>query len=485
LDTAAADSPSSSLTEKRNVALSSLLAAVVLTSVKVVVGLSTGSLGILSEAAHSGLDLVAAAVTFWAVRAASRPADRDHTYGHGKVENLSALVETMLLLLTCVWIGWESIQRLFFENVKVDANLWSFAVMALSIGIDVSRSRALARAAKKYGSQALEADALHFSTDVWSSSVVIGGLAGVVLSRRLGLPWLEKADAVAALGVAAIVVWVSIQLGKKSIDDLLDAVPADLRDQVAAAAQVPGVLDVQQLRLRRSGPGYFADVTLTVSREASLERAHAISEEVERAIGALLPGADVVVHSHPVASGNEGTIATLRFLAARRALGIHAIRIYQGGRRAECHLELPEALSLREAHDLASAFEEESRNVLPGLERLVTHLEPTGEESAQHTAVAEDAEEVRAALEKALAECGLHSSPSDLVVQRVSGMLSVSFRHTLDGSLSLAEAHRQTEAVERALRARVPEVGRVLAHLEPSEEPTTATGRGPRPPPPG
>jgi len=198
--------------EKRFVAFSSVLAAVFLTAMKVAVGVSTGSIGILAEAAHSSLDLVAAVVTLWAVRSAGRPADPEHTYGHAKIENLSALFETALLLLTCLWIVYESIERLFFHPAHVEPTAWAFAVMSISIVVDVSRSRALARTAKKYGSQALEADALHFSTDVWSSAVVLLGLALVVVSHRTGVAWLAKADAVAALVVAAIVVALSLNL---------------------------------------------------------------------------------------------------------------------------------------------------------------------------------------------------------------------------------------------------------------------------------
>jgi len=176
--------------EKRRVAFVSVLAAVLLTSLKIVVGLSTGSLGILSEAAHSGLDLVAAAITLWAVRVSGQPADREHTYGHGKFENLSALAETALLLVTCVWIFYEVAQRLFFSEVHVEPSAWAFAIMAISIAVDFGRSRALARVARKYESRALEADALHFSTDIWSSLVVMVGLGAVLVSERLHLPGL-------------------------------------------------------------------------------------------------------------------------------------------------------------------------------------------------------------------------------------------------------------------------------------------------------
>lgn len=285
--------------EKRLVALSSVAAAVALTAMKLAVGLATGSIGILSEAAHSGLDLVAAAMTAWAVHASAKPADHDHPYGHGKVENFSALLETGLLLATCAWVGFEAVRRLAFHDVHVEATPWAFAVMAVSIVIDLSRSRALARAARKHQSQALEADALHFHTDIWSSAVVLVGLALVRVAPAVGAPWLARADAVAALGVAAIVVSVSVRLGKKSVDDLLDAVPPEVRVRVAEAARVPGVVAVTRVRLRRSGPDWFADLTLHVDAAASFPDAHAISDAAERAVGAALGGADVTVHAEP------------------------------------------------------------------------------------------------------------------------------------------------------------------------------------------
>ena len=241
--------------EKNLVALTSVGAAVLLTSMKVVVGLATGSIGILSEAAHSGIDLIAALMTFWAVRASSKPPDSDHLYGHGKIENFSALFETGLLLATCVWIAYEASKRLVFGGGHVEATVWSFVVMAISIGVDLSRSRALASVARRHRSQALEADALHFSTDVWSSTVVILGLLGVWFSQRTGLAWLARADSVAALGVACIAALVSVRLGRKAVDDLLDAAPSGLLERIArAAADVEEVVGVSQVRVRRSGP---------------------------------------------------------------------------------------------------------------------------------------------------------------------------------------------------------------------------------------
>ena len=191
--------PYSSVTmraEKRSVAGNSVLAALAITVLKIVVGVTTGSLGILSEAAHSGLDLIAAIITFFSVRVSDKPADADHQYGHGKVENFSAFIETGLLLLTCVWIVWEAVKRLFFRNVEIEPTVWAFVVMVLSIGVDLWRSRALGRIAVKYDSQALEADALHFSTDVWSSGTVILGLLLVLVGRIYHIEWLRDADPV-------------------------------------------------------------------------------------------------------------------------------------------------------------------------------------------------------------------------------------------------------------------------------------------------
>src|SRR5271157_4947249 len=212
--------------EKKAVALNSIYAAVAITVLKVIVGATTGSLGILSEAAHSGLDLVAAAITYFSVRVSDKPADADHQYGHGKIENFSAFIETGLLLLTCVWIVYEACKRLFFHSVEIEPTVWAFLVMGTSMGVDFWRSRRLQRIADKYDSQALHADALHFTTDIWSSAVVIAGLALVLVGREYSHPLLKKADPIAALMVACIVVYVSWRLARQTIDALLDAAPA-------------------------------------------------------------------------------------------------------------------------------------------------------------------------------------------------------------------------------------------------------------------
>jgi cation diffusion facilitator family transporter len=288
--------------EKTWAAGSSVVGAVFLTVLKIVVGLSTGSLGILAEAAHSGLDLVAAVMTLIAVRISARPADRSHLYGHGKVESLSALVETALLILTCLWVLRSAAVRFTTGAVEIEITFWSFFVMITSIVVDVSRSRVLRRTAKKYHSQALEADALHFSTDIWSSAVVVLGLVSVMIGERFPwLAWLRYADVVAAVVVAVIVIGVSWKLGIRTVQSLIDAAPPDgLVEQITVAAGgVPGIHDVHNVRMRYSGSQLFVDVHVLVDGAQSLRQAHDLTEEVERSIQHLMPNADVTVHPEP------------------------------------------------------------------------------------------------------------------------------------------------------------------------------------------
>lgn len=457
--------------EKRLVALSSVLAAIFLTSMKIVVGLLTHSLGILSEAAHSALDLVAAAVTYFAVRISGKPPDPDHTYGHGKIENLSALFETLLLLLTCVWIIYEAVQRLFFKHVEVQVSAWSFIVMAISIVVDFSRSRVLANVAKKYKSQALEADALHFSTDIWSSSVVIGGLALVVLSKWLHLAWLAKADAIAAMGVAGIVAYVSVQLGKRTINDLLDAVPPGLREEVMKAAKVAGVQSVRTVRIRRAGPEVFADISVSVNRDTVLERAHDIAAQVEDSIHKVLPGADVVVNLAPVPGDHEAMITKVRLLAARHDLGAHGIRVYQIDDRhsMELHLEVSDALTLEEAHAQVSDFEVALRQMFPDIQDVVTHIEPTGDASLTREGIPLNEARLMEVVKEVCEDNQVNCLPHDMKVHRVSGEISLSFHCIMNGDASITDAHAMAERLESALRAQVPSLGRVVIHVEPPE----------------
>jgi cation diffusion facilitator family transporter len=295
--------------EKQWVASTSVAAAVGLTSFKLIVGLTTGSLGILAEAAHSGLDLAAAVLTLVAVRVAARPADRDHLYGHGKVENLSALFETLLLLVTCAWIVMEATHRLRTGDVMVEVTVWSFVVMLTSIVVDASRSRLLYRAAKKHNSQALEADALHFSTDIYSSAVVLLGLASVLVSRQYPQwSFLKYADAVAAIMVAVICLYVIFELGMRSIYALTDSAPAGMDSAVVAAAEaVPGVVNCHRVRIRAAGAQTFIDAHVLLDGHLTLEQAHNLTEEVERAVQVVALDADVTVHAEPAEIPEKST----------------------------------------------------------------------------------------------------------------------------------------------------------------------------------
>ncbi len=293
--------------EMRAAALTSLAAAVVLTGLKIVIGLLSGSLGILAEAAHSGMDFVVTLVTYLAIRLSGKPPDSDHPYGHGKVEHLSALFESLLLLLTCAWIIRESARRLAGQGVHVDATWWTFAVMLVSVAVNLSRSRMLYRVAVKNRSQALEADALHFRTDLWSSAVVLLGLVGVKIASWFpNLGFLEKTDAVAALIVAVIVIGVSVRLGLRTIEGLMDTSPAGAAEKIKAKVESIGeVRDCHAVRVRHSGPHYFVDLHITLDGRQPLQDAHAVTERVEQAVGEVLPGADVTVHPEPTAVSGE------------------------------------------------------------------------------------------------------------------------------------------------------------------------------------
>jgi cation diffusion facilitator family transporter len=281
------------ISEKKKIAFSSVIAAVFLTCFKFIIGISTGSLGILSEALHSSIDLIAALITLLAVRISDNPADDEHNYGHGKIENVSALAETLLLVLTCVWIIYEAIHRITTHHVKVEVTYWSFIVVVVSIIVDFTRSRALSRVAKKYKSQALEADALHFSTDIWSSSVVLIGLVGVAFHFQL-------ADAISALIVAAIVFYISVRLGKKSFDALVDKAPQGLYESINQIIKnISEVKGFHNIRIREAGSKKFIELNIHVDNNLTIDEAHHISHKVESAIEKEIEDSEVMVHTEP------------------------------------------------------------------------------------------------------------------------------------------------------------------------------------------
>ena len=279
--------------KKKRVALVSVLAAILLTTFKIIVGILTGSIGILSEALHSALDMVAAAITYFAVSVSDKPADSDHNFGHGKVENLSAFIETLLLLVTCVWIIYEAIHRLVSGETMIEVTVWSYIVVITSIVVDFTRSRALKKVAIETNSQALEADALHFSTDIWSSAVVLVGL----ICASFGF---FMADAIAALCVAVIVIYVSYKLGKRSIEVLLDKVPESTRIKIEEVmAKVSEITTYHDLKVRTSGADTFVELNIHVSPQITIEEAHRITDDIEMEIRSVIPRCEVHVHAEP------------------------------------------------------------------------------------------------------------------------------------------------------------------------------------------
>ena len=465
--------PESMRSEKRQVALHSLLSAIAITFLKLVVGLSTGSLGILSEAAHSGLDLVAAFITLLSVRVSDKPADAEHQYGHGKVENFSAFLETGLLLLTCVWIVWEAVRRLRGHHaVHIEPSLAAFVVLFASMAVDWWRSRALRRIARKYDSQALQADALHFSTDIFSSAVVALGLFLVLMGDTWRRPWLTKADSVAALFVSVVIVYVSWRLARQTIDALLDAAPAGYRGRIVdAALRINGVIEVERVRIRRAGNRYFADLAVGLARNVTFQRSGQVVAEISASVHNILPDSDVVIHSVPRETGHENIFDRIRAVAARNNFNVHDVSVQDlGGRlHVEQHLELDENLSLKQAHDLATGVEAEMRKEVPEISTILTHIEsePATIESGEK--VARDA-----ALERRLKPI-LREFPEildmhDVEIKRVREKVYMSCHCTMHDDLPLSRVHDISTALEIRFKQVAPELFKVLIHPEPQTD---------------
>lgn len=458
--------------EKQRVARDSVLVAIVITALKFVIGTVSGSLGILSEALHSSLDLVGAVVTLFSVRVSDRPADSDHQYGHGKIENFSAFIETGLLLATCVWIVWEAFHRLFFRNVDIEPSIWALVVMAVSIVLDYWRSRSLKRIADKYSSQALQADALHFSTDIWSSSVVIAGLGFVLAGRHYHVPWLAKADPISALCVAAIVVWVSWRLARETLDALLDAAPSGVRNEIIGqVGSVPGVLGVERVRIRRAGSRYFADIAVGMARNVTFQASDGVTSEVRQRIHKLLGDSDVLVNAVPRELITESTFDRIRAASLRNNLMVHDISVQnlEGDIHVELHVELDETLSLIVAHDRVTALEADIRAHVPEITSILTHIESEPATIDTSDAILQDRE-----LEEKLKAIGA-SFPDvvdvhEIIFKRVREHIFLSCHVTMRDNLPLSRVHEVQTELEIQFKLQAPQLFRVLIHPEPQTD---------------
>jgi cation diffusion facilitator family transporter len=447
------------VTPQRRTALVSVLAACVLITVKLAAGIATHSLGLLSEAIHSGTDLVAALLTFFAVGVAARPADPGHAYGHGKAEHLAALGEAAILVGASLLIVWRAVSHLAgFSDTTVEAAWYALAVLALVIVVDITRTIISWRAGRRYRSSALQANALHFASDLAGSTAVLAGLLGV----RAG--W-RDADSAAALFVAVLVLAAAARLMRRNIDVLMDQVPSEAEEAARDAIGLlePGV-QLRRLRMRQAGGRQFADVVIGVPPGAAIAQGHAAADAVEAAVHAALPESDVVVHVEP--QEDEAALRERVLAAAQRApqvREIHNLKVLRtdGGVEVSLHLKLPGDLPLEQAHSVASEVEQMISESVPEVVSAQTHLEPL-REPAQGRNVDRDAGFV-----EDIVRSTTGAAPRKLRFLDTDEGLVAFLTLELDPGTPLADAHRHASEVEERIRRERPEIADVIVHTEP------------------
>ncbi len=466
---------------KSAAALSSVIAAAGITLLKLLTAALTGSLGMFSEAAHSLIDLLASGITLFTVRVADRPADAEHTYGHGKLESLSASAEILLMAGSCIWITYASLHRILtHRHLDLSFSIWPFLVLLLSMATDYARSRNLRRVAAEQRSQALEADALHFGTDLWSSAAVLLGLLAAFLGERFHIPQLELADPIAALLVAAIILRVTWTLAQQTLGTLLDATPPELResinrDLVTDLLATAGVVSVDRVRVRRSGSSYFVDLALGIDRNLTFQRSEQVTADAATAVKGRLPGADVVIHTVPTASGTESVFDRVRAVAAERNLTIHDVSVqqYDGALHVEQHLEVPEAMPLRQAHELVTGLEAEMCRSLPAVTSILTHIEAEPATIA-HPAPVPPSENLLQQLETLAVHFPEILDVHEVTLVRGHGgaasVVQINCHCTLPDDLPMVRVHEVITEFESEFRRLHPQVARVLIHPEPATD---------------
>jgi cation diffusion facilitator family transporter len=453
------------MNDKEKVALGSIAASAGLTGAKAAIGLMTGSLAILSEAGHSLLDFSATVLTYFAVRISGKPADAEHQYGHGKVESVSALAETALLFVLTGVVIWQAVARLVAAQTHaVEATAAAFIVIAASIVVDFFRARTLSRVAKATSSEALEADALHFGSDMWSSIAVLIGLCGVAL----GYGW---ADAAAALVVAVFICIAGYRLGRRTINTLTDTAPAGVSEKVATIARlVPGVVTVERVRARPAGAVLFVELGVGVNRTLPLDRVSAIKERLSRDIRAEIPNAEVTITTEPRALDDETMRERVMMIARNRGLAIHhvAVQAISGQLSVSADLEIEGTQPLAAAHEVASRLEEAVREELGASVEVETHIEPLpADVMAGRDASSARVDEVRQALAALAAEIPDLGEVHDVRVRETGDGEIVNFHCRVDPALSVSAVHDMVDALERRLRRRFPTIQRVIGHAEP------------------
>jgi cation diffusion facilitator family transporter len=444
------------MSPQRRTALVSVGAAAALAAIKLGAGVASGSLGLVSEALHSGTDLVAAVLTFFAIGVAGRPADRAHQYGHGKAEHLAALGEAAVLALVSVAVAALAVARLTgAAESEVDTAWWLFAVVAVVLAIDLSRTVVSWRAARRYGSEALLSNALHFGSDLAGTLAVLAGLAAAAAGYPAG-------DSLAALFVAGLVLLAAGRLIRRNVDVLMDRAPADVEE--AARTAIGGIeppVELERLRLRQAAGRTFADAVIAVPPDAAVGQGHAAADRVESALERTLPGIDVVVHVEPRSDAALRERAHAAALSVPRVREIHNLRLVSldGVTELSLHLKLPGELALDEAHGVAEEVERAICRAVPEISRVQTHLEPLAEPGAGEEV---NAAEIAAAVARAAA-----GPPRELRLLRTDRGVVALVTLGLEPGTSLAEAHARASEVEERLRRERPDVADVIVHTEP------------------
>jgi cation diffusion facilitator family transporter len=463
-------SPAGFSAEKRRVALHSMVAAAAMTVLKLAAGLLSGSLGVLSDAAHSGLDLVGVTLTYFSVRVSDKPADEDHTYGHGKIENLSAFGETGLMAVSCAWIIWEAMQRVFNHRMELRHSIWPVLVLVTSIAVDYWRSGRLRAVAERTGSPALATDAFHFASDIWSTVAVLCGLGASWAGTRLGIGWLRYADPFAAVVVSLMILRMTLHLGRQSVSVLMDEVPVETRRRlVHEVEQVQGVLAVEQARVRRAGSGYFADLTLALPRRFTFEHTGELVREATEAAHRALPEADVVIHTVPREARTESVFDRVRAVAARNNVSVHELSVqsHHGRLRVEQHVELDETMPLKTAHEFVCALEAEILRDAPEIDAVLTHIESEPATIEPPEEMVEEDRKIESALRAAASHFKEIVDVHEVMVGRASEHISVSCHCTLPDDLPMQRVHLAITELEDRFKLECPEVYRVTIHPEP------------------
>jgi cation diffusion facilitator family transporter len=484
------DSLKAESNEKIKIAMSSIAASVTLTIVKLVVGSYTNSLGILSEAMHSGLDIIATVMTYQAVRMALRPPDTRYTYGYAKFESIASLVEIILLFAVAAWVFNEGIDRIFFKSVEPEITVFSFAIMFISIAVDFGRSRVLYKAARKYGSQALEADGLHFKTDMFTSAIVIAGLLAVALLK------IPNADAYSAITIAALIIYTSLGLGRRTLDVLLDKAPKGSTAQITqVVSSLDGIKRVYDVRARKVGQETFVDMHVEVPRTFTHDRAHRVATEVEERVKNAIPNSNVLVHVDAIKTKDETILDRIRLLASENdhIKNIHSVYLsattnnnnnspseaLDEEKKEDLHLyldvQMDASLDLASAHNIIDAFERQVKSEIPEIKYITTHIETEANESIvigrKKTDI--DEEYLQMIRRIALSSDANIADCKDIGVTTVAGETHITMTITIPNTdnnnhrITIEDAHRIATRIQNMI---IKQTGatRVVVHTEPA-----------------